>query len=124
VSLIFGTGVFEAGAAAAGGYAGEANAAGAGSPSIEVDASESGRREEAAKAQMESWDDAAVKLAAEVREKSTAAFSFTCGAAEISSVAQAGPEAANKNNATQKSFFILTSWRIEAQSRDKAFLLQ
>jgi hypothetical protein len=59
-----------------------------------------------------------------VREKSTAAISFTCAAAGASSAAQAGPEAANKNTATEKSFFILTSWRIEAQSRDKSFLLR
>jgi len=66
VSLIFGAGLFEAGAAAAGGYAGEANATGESSRSIDADASESGRREEAAKAQMESWGDGAVKLAADV----------------------------------------------------------
>jgi hypothetical protein len=117
VSLIFGTGVFEAGAAAAGGYAAEANVAGEGSRSIEADARESGKREEAAKAQTESWDDAAVKLAAEVREKSMAAFSFTCAAAGTSSVAQAGPEAAKKNNATERSCFILTPWNVGVQGR-------
>jgi hypothetical protein len=124
-SLILGTGDLEAGAAegdgaGAGGYAGEANATSVGCRSPETHVGESGKPEEAAKTRTESWDDD-VSDVAEVQEKSMAAFPFTCGADENSFCAQAGPEAANKNTATERSFFILPSWRIDAQSRDKAF---
>ena len=52
-----------------------------------------------------------------------ATFSFR-GGTETWACAQAGPEAAKKNIATERSFFILPSWKIDAQSREKVFLLR